>query len=218
MTPVILLTDGFLATGAEPWRLPEIDRLPKIDVKFENDPEGFLPYRRNPNTLARPWAIPGTPGLEHRIGGLEKAKDSGNVSYDPVNHENMIRVRANKVEKVAEDIPLAEPTGATEGKLLVVGWGSTFGAITGAVRSAWADGVDVSMLHIRHLNPFPRNLSEVLSRFKHVLVPENNTGQLSLLLQGRFLREVIALNKIQGQPFKESEILEKIREIAGVES
>jgi 2-oxoglutarate ferredoxin oxidoreductase subunit alpha len=218
MTPVILLTDGFLANGSEPWRLPEVEQLPRIEVTFEKNPNGFLPYRRDPDTLARPWALPGTAGLEHRIGGLEKAENSGNVSYDPVNHEKMIRLRAKKVEVVAEDIPLAEPTGAPQGDLLVVGWGSTFGAINGAVTRARSDGIDVSMLHLRHLNPFPRNLEEVLSRFKRLLVPENNTGQLSFVLQGRFLRKVMPLSKLQGQPFKESEILGKIREIAGVKS
>ena len=175
-------------------------------------------FMLRPDTLARPWALPGTAGLEHRIGGLEKAENTGNVSYDPVNHEKMIRLRAKKVAVVAEDIPLAEPTGAPQGDLLVVGWGSTYGAINGAVTRARSDGIDVSMLHLRHLNPFPRNLEEVLSRFKRLLVPENNTGQLSFVLQGRFLRKVMPLSKLQGQPFKESEILGKIREIAGVKS
>jgi len=214
MTPVIVLTDGFLANGAEPWRLPDLEALGRIEAPFRTDPEGFQPYARDPKTLVRPWAIPGTPGLEHRVGGLEKAEGSGNVSYDSVNHERMIHIRERKVDAVADDIPLAEPTGDSQGKLLVLGWGSTFGAINGAVRRARADGLDVSMVHLRHLNPFPRNLEELMKRFERILVPENNTGQLAFLIQGRFLQEVTRLNKVQGQPFKESEILDAITEIA----
>jgi len=213
MTPVILLTDGFLANGAEPWRLPDLEALGRIEAPFRTDPEGFQPYARDPKTLVRPWAVPGTAGLEHRVGGLEKAEGSGNVSYDSVNHERMIHIREQKVDAVADDIPLAEPTGDSQGKLLVLGWGSTFGAINGAVRRARADGLDVSMVHLRHLNPFPRNLEELMKRFERILVPENNTGQLAFLLQGRFLQEVTRLNKCQGQPFKESEILDAITEI-----
>jgi len=213
MTPVLLLTDGFLANGAEPWRLPDLDALERIEAPFRTDPEGFEPYARDPKTLVRPWAIPGSAGLEHRVGGLEKAEGSGDVSYDSVNHERMIRIREQKVDAVADDIPLAEPTGDSEGKLLVFGWGSTFGAINGAVRRARADGLDVSMVHLRHLNPFPRNLEALLKRFERILVPENNTGQLAFLIQGRYLREVKRLNKFRGQPFKESEILDEITEI-----
>jgi len=213
MTPVILLTDGFLANGAEPWRLPDLEALGRIEAPFRTEPEGFQPYARDPKTLVRPWAVPGTTGLEHRVGGLEKAEGSGNVSYDSVNHERMIHIREQKVDAVADDIPLAEPTGDSKGKLLVLGWGSTFGAINGAVRRARADGLDVSMVHLRHLNPFPRNLEELMKRFERILVPENNTGQLAFLLQGRFLQEVTRLNKCQGQPFKESEILDAITEI-----
>jgi 2-oxoglutarate ferredoxin oxidoreductase subunit alpha len=210
MTPVVLLTDGFLANGAEPWRLPDLDALERIEAPFRTDPEGFEPYVRDPETLVRPWAVPGSAGLEHRIGGLEKAEGSGDVSYDPVNHERMIHIRQRKVDVVADDIPLAEPTGAPEGRLLVLGWGSTFGAINGAVRRARAEGLDVSMVHLRHLNPFPRNLGELLNRFERILVPENNTGQLAFLIQARYVREVTRLNKVQGQPFKESEILDEI--------
>ena len=213
MTPVVLLSDGFLANGAEPWRLPDLDALERIGAPFRTESEGFEPYARDPRTLVRPWAVPGTAGLEHRVGGLEKAEGSGNVSYDPVNHERMIHIREQKVNAVADDIPLAKPTGDSEGKLLVLGWGSTFGAINGAVRRARADGLDVSMVHLRHLNPFPRNLEALLQRFERILVPENNTGQLAFLIQGRFLREVTRLNKVQGQPFKESEILDEITEI-----
>jgi 2-oxoglutarate ferredoxin oxidoreductase subunit alpha len=213
MTPVVLLTDGFLANGTEPWRLPDLDALEKIEAPFRTEAEGFEPYSRDPKTLVRPWAIPGSAGLEHRVGGLEKAEGSGNVSYDPVNHERMIRIREQKVDAVADAIPPAETTGDSTGRLLVLGWGSTFGAINGAVRRARADGLDVSMVHLRHLNPFPRNLGELLQRFERVLVPENNTGQLAFLIQARYLREVTGLNKVQGQPFKESEILSKITEI-----
>jgi 2-oxoglutarate ferredoxin oxidoreductase subunit alpha len=216
MTPVILLSDGFIANGAEPWKLPRPDDLPAIPVSFRTDAEGFLPYLRDPATLARPWAIPGTVGLEHRIGGLEKSDGAGNVSYEPLNHERMVRLRAEKVERVALDIPLVEPVGDTEGGLLVVGWGSTYGAITGAIRRARAEGRRVSHVHLRHLNPMPRNLGEVLARFDRILCPEMNMGQLSFLLQGRFLREITAFTKIQGQPFKESEMLDRIRDLTTV--
>jgi 2-oxoglutarate ferredoxin oxidoreductase subunit alpha len=216
MTPVILLSDGFIANGAEPWKLPRIDNLPPIPVRFREDPEGFLPYLRDAATLARPWAIPGTPGLEHRVGGLEKADGTGNVSYDAANHETMVRIRAEKVARVANDIPDAVPAGDAEGGLLVVAWGSTYGAITGAVRRARSEGRRVSHLHLRHLHPMPRNTEAVLARFDRILVPEMNLGQLAFLLQGRFVRSVEPLTKVQGQPFKESEILDKIRELTEV--
>jgi 2-oxoglutarate ferredoxin oxidoreductase subunit alpha len=190
-----------------------IDELAEIPVKLRTDPEGFEPYSRDPETLARPWAVPGTPGLEHRVGGLEKADLTGNVSYDPINHEKMIRLRAEKIERVADDIPDAEPEGDAAGGLLVIGWGSTYGSITGAVRRARASGRKVSHLHLRYLNPFPKNLGDVLARYDRILVPENNTGQLSFILQGRFLKPVESLTKVQGQPFREGEILEKIEEL-----
>jgi len=216
MTPVILLSDGFIANGAEPWRLPRIEDLPDISVPFRRDAEGFEPYARDPETLARNWAVPGTPGLEHRIGGLEKREVTGDVSYDPQNHERMIRLRAEKVERVARDIPLAEPTGDPAGDLLVIGWGSTYGAITSAVERARAEGLRVSQLHLRHLNPLPLNLPEVLSRFERVLVPEINLGHLALLLQGRYLKPVIRYNKVQGTPFAAADVLDKIREVLEV--
>jgi 2-oxoglutarate ferredoxin oxidoreductase subunit alpha len=215
MTPVILLSDGFIANGSEPWKLPRVEDLPPIPVEFRTTSDGFEPYQRDPRTLARPWAIPGTPGLEHRIGGLEKADGTGNVSYDPANHEAMVHLRAEKVARVADDIPPAEPVGDPRGGLLVVGWGSTYGSITGAVRRARDMGLAVSHLHLRHLHPMPRNTAEVLARYDRILVPEMNLGQLALLLQGRFLREVVSLTKVQGQPFKESEILERIEALAG---
>ena len=213
MTPVILLSDGYIANGAEPWKLPDIADLRPIDVRFRTDPAGFLPYARDPETLARPWAIPGTPGLEHRIGGIEKAEGTGNVSYDPANHERMIHMRAEKVALVARDFPPAAVDGDKDG-LLVLGWGSTYGAITGAVRRARADGRRVGHLHLRYLNPMPSNLGEVLARYDRVLIPEMNLGQLALLVRAKFLLDVVQLNKVQGQPFKESEILAKIAELA----
>ncbi|MBK8232270.1 MAG: 2-oxoacid:acceptor oxidoreductase subunit alpha [Candidatus Eisenbacteria bacterium] len=206
MTPVILLSDGYLANGSEPWLLPKVEDLPKFPIRHHTDPVGFRPYNRNPETLARPWAVPGTPGLEHRIGGLEKADGSGNVSYDPLNHEHMVRTRARKVELVANDIPDQEVMGDPSGKVLVVGWGSTYGAIQGAVRHAREDGHSVSHAHIRYLNPFPKNLEDVLKRFDKILVPELNMGHLAFLLKAKYLLPVVPLDKVQGRPFTEGEI------------
>jgi len=213
MTPVIVLADGFIANGTEPWKLPRVDELRSFDVRFRTDPEGFSPYVRDAETLARPWALPGTPGMEYRIGGLEKNDTTGNVDYNPLNHEHMVKVRGAKVARVADDIPPAEPDGEAAGGLLVVGWGSTHGAITAAVLRARAAGRRVSQLHLRHLNPLPANLGEVLERYDTILVPEINLGQLAFLLQGRFVRRVVQLNKVQGLPFQASEILEKINEL-----
>jgi 2-oxoglutarate ferredoxin oxidoreductase subunit alpha len=212
MTPVILLSDGFIANGTEPWKLPATDELAPIDVSFPNDPDDFRPYSRDPKTLARPWVLPGTPGMEHRIGGLEKADGSGNVSYNPANHEKMVHLRAEKVARVADDIPTAQVDG-DDGGLLVVGWGSTYGAITSAVRRSRSRGLRVGHLHLRHLNPLPSNVGEILERYQTVLVPEINLGQLAPLLQGRFLKPVIPLNKIQGLPFMASEIEDRIVEL-----
>ncbi len=216
MVPVILLSDGYIANGSEPWRLPKVEDLPDLRIEFRTDPEGFMPYERDPRTLARPWAIPGTPGLEHRIGGLEKEDVSGNVSYDPENHEKMTRLRAEKVARIADDIPPLEVDGAPEGELLIVGWGSTLGAIRGGIGLARAEGLEVSSVHLRHLNPFPRELAAVLSRFKKVLVPEMNSGQLALLLRAAYLVDVVSMTKVQGKPFFRSEILGKIRELLEV--
>jgi 2-oxoglutarate ferredoxin oxidoreductase subunit alpha len=213
MTPVILLSDGYIANGAEPWMLPRIEDLPAMDARHPVKPEGFLPFSRDPETLARPWATPGTPGLEHRIGGIEKADGTGNVSYDALNHEKMVHLRADKVARVALDIPKAQVDGDPDG-LLVLGWGSTYGAITSAVRHARAAGRRVGHLHLRYLNPMPADLGEVLARYEHVLIPEMNLGQLALLVRAKFLIDVVQLNKVQGQPFKESEILSKIDELA----
>jgi 2-oxoglutarate ferredoxin oxidoreductase subunit alpha len=214
MTPVILLTDGYLANGAEPWKIPSFAELPKMEVKFASErPDGWHPYLRDPTTLARPWATPGTPGLEHRIGGLEKSYDSGNISYDPDNHHKMTKVRAAKIAGIANDIPEAQiDVGEETGDLLVVGWGSTYGAITQAVRHARADGKAVSQIHLRNLCPFPRKLDQLLRGFKRVIVPEMNNGMLSKMLRSEYLVDAIGINKIAGQPFKVSEIERAIAE------
>jgi 2-oxoglutarate/2-oxoacid ferredoxin oxidoreductase subunit alpha len=214
MTPVMLLTDGYLANGAEPWKIPNAADLPRFSVEFQRDrPEGYHPYLRNPETLARPWAVPGTPGLEHRIGGIEKGYDSGNISYDPDNHHKMTKVRAAKIAGIANDVPeQAVEVGDETGELLVVGWGSTYGAITQAVRHARAAGRSVSQVHIRHLCPFPRKLGQILRGFDKVIVPEMNNGMLSKLLRSEFLVDAVGVNKISGQPFKVSEIEAAIAE------
>lgn len=209
MAPVILLSDGFIANGAEPWKIVNMDDLPPIEVNFAKDPVTFQPYKREPETGARPWAIPGTPGLEHRIGGLEKAETTGNVSYDGDNHNVMTRQRAEKIAKLAEFIPEQDIYGDPDGDLLIVGWGSTYGSIRSAVELMREEGHSVSHVHIRYLNPFPRNLGKILTRFPRVLVPEINCGQLAHLLRERFLRDVIPYNLVRGVPYKISEIREK---------
>jgi len=211
MTPVVVLSDGYLANSAEPWRIPDVDSLPREDVQLHTEAEGFEPYARDPDTLARPWAVPGTPGLEHRIGGLSKEDVSGDVSYDPQNNELMIRLRAEKIARIANDIPPLEVNGSDKGDLLVVGWGGTAGAIRTAVKEARAEGLNVSSIHLRHLNPFPADLEEVLSRFEKILVPELNLGQLVRVLRAEFLVPAESMTKVQGQPFQVSEILERIR-------
>jgi 2-oxoglutarate ferredoxin oxidoreductase subunit alpha len=213
MVPVIILSDGYLANGAEPWKIPDVSELPEIPVHFETNTEDFHPYRRNPTTLARPWAIPGTPGLEHRVGGIEKQDVTGNINYDPLNHERMVRLRAAKVEAVADDIPDAVPAGDQSGDLLIVAWGSTHGPITAALKTARDKGQSVGHVHLRHLNPLPKNLGDVLKRYKHVLVPEMNMGQLVMILRAKYLVDAQGYNKIQGKPFKQSEIEQKIDEI-----
>ncbi len=216
MTPVILLSDGYIANSSEPWLLPDVRALPDLRPSFRTDPEGFLPYDRDERTLARPWALPGTPGLEHRIGGLEKQDRSGHVSYDPLNHERMVHLRAEKVARVADEIPDLEVFGdPAGGRVLVLGWGSTRGAITGAVNALREMGHSVSRAHLRYLNPFPRNLGRVLSRFETVLVPEMNLGQLALLLRARYLRDIVTYSKVQGKPFTRQNIIDKVLEILG---
>jgi 2-oxoglutarate ferredoxin oxidoreductase subunit alpha len=213
MVPVIVLSDGYLANGAEPWRVPEVDELPQIPVRFHTDPEGFRPYARLAHTLARPWVVPGTPGLEHRVGGLEKQDGAGNISYDPLNHETMVRLRAAKVEAVAQDVPDVVPAGDADGDLLVVGWGSTHGAITAALRAQREKGRRVGHVHLRHLNPLPRNLGEVLGRYRRVLVPELNMGQLALVLRARYLVDAVSYPKVQGKPFMQAELEARIEEM-----
>jgi len=213
MVPVIVLTDGYLANGAEPWRIPALEDLPTLPVQYRTDPEGFQPYLRDPQTLARPWAVPGTPGLEHRVGGIEKQDGTGNVNYEPLNHERMVRLRAAKVEAVVQDVPDVVPAGDPEGDLLLVGWGSTYGAITAALRSAREQGTKIGHVHLRYLNPLPKNLGAVLKRYKKVVVPEMNMGQLVMVLRAKYLVDAQGFNKIQGKPFKQSEIEAKIREV-----
>jgi 2-oxoglutarate/2-oxoacid ferredoxin oxidoreductase subunit alpha len=217
MTPVILLTDGYLAQGAEPWRVPSLDELPKLNVDFATDPNDFNPYRRNPETLARNWAIPGMKGMEHRIGGLEKQDVTGNVSHDPENHQKMVELRQKKIDNITNDIPLAKVEGHQSGNLLVIGWGSTYGAIKTAFDDLQKDGFSVSYLHLRYLNPLPANLGEILHQFDKILVPEMNMGQLKMLLQAKYLLPILGFNKIQGQPFKAEEIKAKVKEILNTE-
>jgi 2-oxoglutarate ferredoxin oxidoreductase subunit alpha len=207
MTPVILLTDGYLANGAEPWLIPDAGGLPEIPVRFRTDPAGFFPYLRDEETLSRPWVVPGTPGLEHRIGGLEKEYLTGNVSYAPANHEQMIRVRARKVAGIAREIPPTECFGPEDGDLLLLGWGSTYGAIRQAVTELVAAGRRVAHAHVRHLNPLPPDLRDVLGRYRRVLVPEMNLGQLVRLVRAEYLVDAVGFNKVQGRPFKVAELV-----------
>lgn len=214
MTPVIILTDGDLANGAEPWRVPKAAELPKIPVEFRTDPKGYFPYLRDPTTLSRPWAIPGTPELEHRIGGLEKEYLTGNVSYSPTNHEQMVRVRARKIAGIAREIPPTQVDGPDSGDLLVLGWGSTYGAIAAATHELREKkGKSVAQVHLRYLNPLPSDLGTILHRYKKVLVPEMNLGQLVRLVRAEYLIDAIGFNKIQGQPFKVTELISKISRV-----
>ncbi len=211
MTPVILLSDGYLANAAEPWRLPEVAELPEFPVTFRTEPQGFQPFLRDPHTLARPWAVPGTPGLTHRIGGIEKEFDSGHVSYEAENHQKMTDVRWAKIRGIADDIPEQEvQVGEARGTVAVVGWGSSYGPIYQAVKQLRSEGRAVSHIHLRHLNPFPRNLGELLSGFDRVLVPEMNTGQLVTMLRSAYLIPAEAVSKVSGQPFKVAEVEEAI--------
>jgi 2-oxoglutarate/2-oxoacid ferredoxin oxidoreductase subunit alpha len=220
MVPVIILSDGYLANGAEPWRIPTADEIPVIPVNFAKEPNapngGYFPYKRDPQTLARPWAIPGTPGLEHRIGGLEKQDVTGNINYEPLNHEKMVRIRAAKVAAIAQEIPDVVPAGDSQGDLLIVAWGSTYGAVTAAVKAQREEGRKIGHVHLRHLNPLPSNLGEIIRRYDKVLVPELNMGQLLWLLRAKYLVDAVGLNKIQGRPFKQVEVEQKIEEILGV--
>src|SRR5271156_519056 len=210
MTPVILLTDGQLANGAEPWELPDTDKLPPIKVEFATNPEGFLPYSRDEQTLSRPWAVPGTPGLEHRIGGLSSEDRTGNVSYSAANNELMVRTRARKIAGIAREIPATEVFGDKSGDLVVLGWGSTFGPIREGVKQVREKGKRVSHVHLRYLNPLPSDLEETLKRFKQVMIAEMNMGQLLKMVRADYLIDAFGFNKIQGRPFKVSEIENRI--------
>src|SRR5215211_165793 len=212
MTPVMLLTDGYIANGSEPWLIPNFENLPKIKVEFATDPTNFMPYARDEETLARPYALPGTPGLEHRIGGIEKQHLTGNVNYDPENHHFMVLMRQAKVDRAAQDIPDVEVFGEPTGKVLVLGWGSTYGSITSAVEKLRAEGKSVSSAHLRHLNPFPSNLGDVLRSFERVIVPEMNLGQLATMIRAKYLVDAVPYSKVKGRPFQIREIVKKVEE------
>jgi 2-oxoglutarate ferredoxin oxidoreductase subunit alpha len=212
MSPVFYLSDGYLANGAEPWAIPGVDELPKIEINFANDPITFMPYARDPETLARPFALPGTPGLEHRVGGIEKQHITGNVNYDPENHHFMVKLRQEKVDRAVADIPLVEVMGAPSGKVLVLGWGSTYGSISSAVEKMQREGKSVSSAHLRYLNPLPRNLGEVLSGFETVIIPEMNLGQLCTMIRAKYLVDAVAFSKVKGRPFQIREIVRKVEE------
>jgi 2-oxoglutarate ferredoxin oxidoreductase subunit alpha len=215
MTPVFVLSDGYIANGSEPWLIPDPAKLEPIPVEHpgpQSNGHAFRPYQRN-ERLARPWALPGTPGLMHRIGGLEKQDVTGNVNYEPENHEHMVRLRARKVAGIANDIPLQEVEGPERGKVLVLSWGGTYGASRTAVREVASRGAPVAHCHLRYMNPFPRNLGEILSRYERVLIPELNLGQLRMLIRAQFLIDAIGLNKVQGKPFTVHEVVEKIEEV-----
>ncbi|MFF2526471.1 2-oxoacid:acceptor oxidoreductase subunit alpha [Streptomyces liangshanensis] len=221
-TPVFLLSDGYLANGSEPWRIPEIDELPDLRVTFASGPnheladgtEVFWPYKRDPKTLARPWAVPGTPGLEHRIGGIEKQDGTGNISYDPANHDFMVRTRQAKIDGIdVPDLVVDDPDGA---RTLVLGWGSTYGPITAAVRRLRKDGEAIAQAHLRHINPFPRNLGEILARYDKVVVPEMNLGQLATLLRAKYLVDAHSYNQVNGMPFKAEQLATALKEAIDV--
>ena len=213
MTPVILLTDGYIGQATEPWKIPGMEELPDLTPEFANDPDTFEPYKRDPETLSRPWAIPGVQGLEHRIGGLEKKDVTGSVNHDPMNHQKMVELRKQKVEGIANDIPELEVAGEKEGDLLVLSWGSTYGAAKTAYDKLRNEGHKLSFVHLKYIHPFPKNLGEILFSFKRILIPEMNMGQLKTIIQSTFLVPVIGMNKVQGQPFKAIEIEETILEL-----
>ncbi len=216
-TPVFLLSDGYLANGSEPWSIPNFDDLPNIDPGFaaSNDDLPFMPYARDEKTLARPWAIPGTPGLEHRIGGLEKEDVTGNVSYDPENHHKMTELRAQKVQNIVDDIPKTEVLGNESGDLLILSWGGTYGSCRSATERLQNDGKKVSHVNLRWINPLPKDLGEIIIRFKNVLIPELNMGQLSKIIRADYLVDAIGLNLVRGRPFKASDIVDKAKELIG---
>jgi 2-oxoglutarate ferredoxin oxidoreductase subunit alpha len=219
-TPVILLSDGYLANGSEPWKVPAVDDLPDLRVAFATEPNGpdgeYLPYLRDPETLARPWAIPGTAGLEHRLGGIEKADKTGNISYDPDNHDFMVRTRQAKVDGIARTIApvvVDDPNAGTANpaKVLVLGWGSTYGPIGAACREVRANGIPIAQAHLRHLNPFPSNLGDILASYDKVVIPEMNLGQLASLIRAKYLVDVLSVTQVRGLPFKSAELAEMLQ-------
>src|SRR5688572_5240364 len=215
MCPVFVLSDGFLANGSEPWLIPDPETLPPIDIQFRTEKEGFFPYLRDPATLSRPWVRPGTPGLEHRSGGIETQDVTGNISYDPDNHDHMVRTRAEKVRRVAQEIPPTTINGPATGDLLVVGWGGTYGSITAAVERAQAAGKAVASIHLRHLNPLPPDLGHILREYRKVLVPEINSGQLVRVLRAEYLVDAVGFNRVRGLPLASEEIFEAINQLIG---
>jgi 2-oxoglutarate ferredoxin oxidoreductase subunit alpha len=215
-TPVFLLSDGYLANGSEPWRIPTLDDLPDLTVEFATEPNGedgsFLPYLRDPETLARPWAVPGTPGLEHRVGGIEKADKTGNISYDPDNHDFMVRTRQAKVDGIARSLPplqVDDPDG--DARVLVLGWGSTYGPIGVACRQVRASGASIAQVHLRHLNPLPSDLGAILARYERVVIPEMNLGQLATVIRARYLVDAISVTQVRGLPFRAAELAEMLQ-------
>lgn len=217
MLPVVVLSDGYIANGAEPWLIPDLSKLPPLKIEHpqaNNNPNGpFKPYLRD-ELLARPWAIPGTPGLMHRVGGIEKEDGTGNISYDPENHQKMVNIRAQKVANAAKLLPPQQVTGPQSGELLVLSWGGTYGSCLTAVEQAQKAGRSVAHAHIRYLNPFPSNLGEILSRYEKVLIPELNMGQLRMLIRSRYLVDAIGFNKVKGKPFTVTELVDKILELS----
>ncbi|PYM14401.1 MAG: 2-oxoglutarate ferredoxin oxidoreductase subunit alpha [Candidatus Rokuibacteriota bacterium] len=218
MVPVIVLSDGFLANGSEPWLIPDVSTLPPMEVEFRTEPDGFFPYLRDSATLARPWVRPGTPGLEHRIGGLEKQDVTGNISYDPENHDQMVRTRAEKVRRVAQEIPPTTINGPATGDVLVVGWGGTYGSITAAVDRAQGEGKSVASVHLRYLNPLPPDLGHILREYRRILVPEINSGQLVRVLRAEYLVDAVGFNRVRGLPLASEEIHEAITQLLGSKS
>lgn len=217
MCPVLFLSDGYIANGAEPWLLPDVDSIAPIEIEHptaNNNPGGtFMPYLRDDRTLGRPWAIPGTPGLEHRVGGLEKEDGTGNVSYDPDNHDHMVRTREEKVQRAADIIPPLEVRGPETGDALLLGWGGTYGSITTAGDRLRADGHAVATAHLRYLNPFPANLGEVLSRYRTIIIPEINLGQLRMLVRSRFMIDAVGINEMRGRAFRVETLVQRTLEI-----
>tara|TARA_B100001029_G_C14943737_1_gene384697 strand:- start:200 stop:892 length:693 start_codon:yes stop_codon:yes gene_type:complete len=213
MIPVMLLTDGYIANGSEPWKIPSLDTINKIEHNIITKNSNFSPFDHNNKNLARPWALPGTPGLEHRVGGLEKWDKSGNVSYDPENHQHMVNLRQKKVDVIAKDIPKSKLFGKNQGDILVLGWGGTHGAIRSAVEMAQEQGFSVSHLHLRYINPLPIDLNEIIVKFKKILIPELNLGQLAMIIRSKYLIDAISINKIEGKPLSKLEIYNQINKI-----